>query len=119
MEIVHWINGSNSNSNSNLTECGVELIIHILYKDSKLIKKDENYVNWTIFESKNNIQFLYSFFHQPEILELITCPKCKEIAKQWLIKTRYYCLVHGFLKREEVTFNERCTYCGQNVNYQK
>jgi len=38
----------------------------------------------------------------------VTCPRCLEVLKA----DEWWCVAHGFLTPEEVTFEERCDHCG-------
>ncbi len=41
----------------------------------------------------------------------VSCPLCKEE----LIKNNWYCPTHKFITEKEVTFEEKCSFCGQSV----
>jgi hypothetical protein len=40
-----------------------------------------------------------------------TCIKCSQEKKKLL----YYCSVHGYVSGKEVTYDEKCDYCGNSV----
>jgi len=40
-----------------------------------------------------------------------TCAECSRLYQQKL----YHCSVHGFLSGREVTYSEKCDYCGSSV----
>ena len=46
-------------------------------------------------------------------LDRVTCPRCIEELK----KTHYHCPEHGFIAGKEVTFDEKCDYCGSPVSH--
>lgn len=52
----------------------------------------------------------YSPLHYDQCVKP-TCAECSRLYQQ----KRYYCTVHGFLSGKEVTFEEKCDYCGNSV----
>ena len=44
-------------------------------------------------------------------LEMIDCPDCITELKKQL----YHCSTHGFVTFDDVTFDEKCDYCGESV----
>ena len=42
---------------------------------------------------------------------IVTCPRCVDALRE----DDWYCPEHGFLPPEDVTFEERCDYCGEVV----
>lgn len=42
---------------------------------------------------------------------IVTCPRCIDDLK---VK-RYWCMDHGFLSDVDVTFDEKCDYCGNSI----
>ncbi len=56
----------------------------------------------------------YRLFCGPRMvtrLNDVTCPRCIEALK----KSHWYCPTHGFIDDTNVTNDEKCETCGQNV----
>jgi rRNA maturation protein Nop10 len=49
--------------------------------------------------------------HSRDVNE-VTCPRCLEEMK----KVMYFCNEHGFIDGIEVTYDEKCDYCGDDVS---
>lgn len=95
--MIHFINIDQK------TMCGIKLecpVKNIDPYDSKTIV-DKNGIIVTGFGLENK----FNDYPKP------TCAECNRMLQQSL----YHCSVHGFLDGIDVTFYEKCVYCGNSV----
>lgn len=102
--------------------CGIEIPTkttddYINYHTNKPYNSILAGEKYTTIRHKNGIIFVINEcpeLSQKEIicsLNSVNCPDCINILKMKL----YHCNNHGFLLGKEVTFDEKCDYCGLSV----
>ena len=102
----------------NGTYCGLMPIKPFIDYDTKIPLDEIIYdVKHTNAIDKNGMIFIHQFDYGLTQLERCTalnrvnCPDCLDIIKS----KSYYCNIHGSLIGREVTFDEKCIYCGLDV----
>jgi len=66
------------------------------------------YDDRTVIDKNGTIVTGFGFNH---VHEEPTCAECSRLKQQSL----YHCSVHGYLSGIEVTYDEKCAYCGNSV----